>query len=92
MLDYTKKMILMGFGVLSLTQKKAEAIKKDLIKQGHISEKEGKKFVDSMLSKSKEWEKEVTKTVEKALKKYTVATINDLKRVEKKIDKLLAKK
>ena len=32
------------------------------------------------------------KEIVKALKKYTVATINDLKRVEKKIDKLLAKK
>ena len=89
MLHFTKKLMLMGLGLVATSQKKAEELKKELIKEGNLSEKEGAKFVKDILSRSREEQENLAKIIEKMFKKMNIATLKDIERVEKKIDKLL---
>ena len=47
MIELLKKGILTGIGLASLTKEKIERFGKDLIKQGHLSEIEGKELSNS---------------------------------------------
>ena len=58
----TKKMLLAGIGILSLTREKAEKITEDLIKRGEVNESESKEFVMELLDKA---EKEKNRLIEK---------------------------
>ncbi len=89
MKNLVKKVLLAGLGTIILTKEKATEIANDLIKQGDLSEKEGKKFVDELLLKSKEGQAEIAKILEKVLKNSKVATNEDVERIEKKLDQII---
>ena len=89
MLNIVRKLILIGFGAAAITQKKAEELKKELIKQGNLSENEGKKFVEDILSRNKKGQAELAKVVEKTLKKLNIADLKELEKVERKLNKIL---
>ncbi len=88
MLDLVKKAMLTGVGLAVVTKEKAEAMARELVKKGEISEKEGKEFVEEVLNKSDEarrdFEKKVEQNVQKAVTKLNFAT-------KKEMDKLVAR-
>jgi len=89
MFDLIKKTILasVGFGVM--TKEKIEELGKEMIKKGEVSEKEGKEFIDGLVKKSEEAQKEIEtkiyKMIQDSLKKMNLATKEDITRLNKKI-------
>lgn len=94
-----KRMFLAGLGTMSLSKEKAEAIVDELVKAGQIKEKEGRKLLDEMLQKAETLRKEVEQKVSSQAKvaygKLNLATLEQMKKMEKRIQQLereLAKK
>ena len=92
MLFLTKKMLLAGIGILSLTREKAEKIAEDLIKRGEINNSESKEFVMELLDKAeKEKNKLIEKIkpdIEKEIEKINYSLKDSVVNLEKKIDDL----
>ncbi len=92
MLEHLKKSLYTGFGFAILTKEKIEKAVSDLVEKGKLSEKEGKAFVEELVTKSKEsseeLEKKINDKVKETLKKLDVVTRDELKTLEKRIDKL----
>jgi len=92
MFDLIKKTILasVGFGVM--TKEKIEELGKEMIKKGEVSEKEGKEFIDGLVKKSEEAQKEIEtkiyKMIQDSLKKMNLATKEDITRLNKKIARI----
>jgi poly(hydroxyalkanoate) granule-associated protein len=97
-----KNTILAGIGVINVTKAKAEKIIDDLIKKGELDKSDRKKAVMELLEKaekstesfrSKVW-KEAEKA-QKSVKKVTAglnwATQEDLKKLERKVNRLAKK-
>ena len=89
MFDLIKKTILTGVGLAVMTRDKIEELAKELTEKGKLSEKEGKKLIDDLLTKSeqarKDLETKVEDMVRKALEKVDVATKKDIAGLEEKI-------
>ncbi len=94
-----KNTILASIGVLHVTKEKAESIIDDLIKKGELDKSDRKTAVMELLDKveksTSEFSKKVMKEADKAqknVKKATSglawATQDDLKRLEKKVNKI----
>ena len=92
MAGFLKKMILTTLGTVSLTKKSAESLVKDLVKQGDLTQNEGKKFVnDLMKSVEKEKntiEKNTEKTIRDILKKAEIPTRKEVADLKNKIEQL----
>jgi polyhydroxyalkanoate synthesis regulator phasin len=92
MFEMIQKGLLIGIGLASLTVDKAEALVKELVKKGDVSEKEGKDLVEDLLKKSEEAKKDteakMQEMVRKALDKLNVATKSELAKLEERIKKL----
>ncbi|MBD3419788.1 MAG: hypothetical protein GF398_06705 [Chitinivibrionales bacterium] len=92
MLDFIKKGIYTGVGLAYMTKEKVEETAKKLIKESNLTEAEGKKFLDDLLSKAddarKATEKMVNDAVAKALGAIDVATRNDIDKLKERISKL----
>lgn len=80
MIDLIKKALLTGVGVASLTKDKIEDLAKELIDKGKMSEQEGEKLVQEMLSRAEE-SRETVKNQTETLVKNTVTKMQ-LARVE----------
>ncbi len=96
MIKYARKFGLLGMGLLSITKKRAESMANALIKEGEISSKEGSAFVKDLLKKSevqrKELERRINREIRNSIKAMGLASKDDIKRLEKRIKKLEAKK
>ena len=92
MAGFLKKMILTTLGTVSLTKKSAESLVKDLVKQGDLTQNEGKKFVnDLMKGVEKERniiEKNTEKTIRNILKKTEIPTRKEIVDLKNKIEQL----
>lgn len=92
MIDLIKKVMFTGIGMASLTKDKIEELGKEIIKQGKLSEKEGKELLEGLLKKSEEAKKEVKEQVEKlvsdSMKRMNFATREDLMKLEEEVKKL----
>ena len=95
MAGFLKKMILTTLGTVSLTKKSAESLVKDLVKQGDLTQNEGKKFVnDLMKGVEKERniiEKNTEKTIRNILKKTEIPTRKEIVDLKNKIEQLSKK-
>jgi len=95
MFDLFKKTVLMGLGAITITKEKAEQIVDELIKKGELAKEERPKAIQDILNKAEEQEKvlftKITSEVNKAIAKLDIATKEDLKKLEKKIDELQKK-
>ncbi len=80
MIDIVKKAVLTGIGVASLTKDKIEDLAKELIVKGKMSEQEGEKLVQEMLSRAEE-SRETMKSQTESLVQSTIAKMQ-LARVE----------
>jgi polyhydroxyalkanoate synthesis regulator phasin len=94
MFENLDRLMLAGLGAISMTREKAEKIFDEYVSRGK-AEKEGragfvKEVMDSAEKTRKDVEKLVSEQVEKAVAKLNLASKADIKRLEEKVDKLLA--
>ncbi len=99
MIDLIKRAMFTGIGVASLTKEKIEDISKEFVEKGKLSEQEGKKLVDELVTQSEESKKSVQAmvegTVKTALQKMNIAgksEVEELKKEIKELKKALEKK
>lgn len=94
MIDVIKKAVLTGIGIAALTKDKIEDLAKDLIDKGKMSEQEGEKLVQEMLSRAEESRqtmKNQTETlVQKTIDKMHLARMEDIDLLKKEIETLRA--
>jgi polyhydroxyalkanoate synthesis regulator phasin len=92
MIDLLKKAVLTGIGVASLTKEKIEEVSRDFIDKGKLSEKEGEKFVEEMLSRADESKQSLKKqtecVVEATLDKMQLARASDIENLKAEIGSL----
>ena len=90
------KFLLSGLGVLVLTQEKIEQLLEELTKKGGITEKESKKLLTEIIEKGEEKKKEIEgkirEKVEIMLSQMNVATKDDIRKLEKRVEALERKR
>jgi len=92
MIELIGKTLLAGVGVLSLSQKKAEELLKEMKDQMNISEDEGRKILKKLESLAEENRAKLEQTVEtevkKAFERLGLVTKTELSALKSKITKL----
>lgn len=87
-----RKIGLLGIGIAAITKEKADAMVKELVKDGDLNKEDGKKLVNELLEKSKKGSKEletkVSRQVNDIMKKANVASKKEIKILEAKIKEL----
>jgi len=90
-----KKVIYTGVGIASAANERVQASINEWVEKGKISEEEGKKVVDDLLtdtdSKKEEVESKVRDYVETFLAKFDFPTRNEVKSLQEKLNALEAK-
>ena len=87
-----RKIFLSGLGLFAITQEKIEELVEELARIGEISWGEKEDFLGELIKRGKEQKAEVERKigdkVEKVLSGANIASKDDIKRLEKKIDEL----
>jgi polyhydroxyalkanoate synthesis regulator phasin len=99
MLDFLKRAIWIGAGLAAMTAEKIEETVREIVKRGHLTEKEGKELIDDLVEKSKKARKDlgerVENTVRDTLQRVKIPTrkeIDELKARIEQLEKALEKK
>ena len=95
MFEALDKLMLAGLGAVSMTRERAEKIFDEYVSRGKV-EKEArsgfvKEVVDTAEKTRKDFEKLISEQVHKTVDKLELATRDDIKRLEEKLDRLLGK-
>jgi polyhydroxyalkanoate synthesis regulator phasin len=95
MFETLEKLMFAGMGAVSMTREKAEKIFDEAVKKG-IAEKEQKaRFVSEMVESADKTRADLAKLVadeiRRTLSQMSLATTEDVKRLEKKVDQLLTR-
>jgi polyhydroxyalkanoate synthesis regulator phasin len=89
MFDLVKKSMLAGVGLALKAWDEVEEMAEDMVAQGKMTEKEGRKFLDELQERYAETQKKLEERVEKSvreiLKKMDVVTQDELKALKKEI-------
>jgi polyhydroxyalkanoate synthesis regulator phasin len=93
MFETLEKLMFAGMGAVSMTREKAEKIFDEAVKKG-IAEKEQKaRFVSEMVESADKTRADLAKLVadevRRTLNQMSLATTEDVKRLEQKVDQLL---
>lgn len=92
MIDLIKKAVLTGVGVASLTKEKIEDLAKELIVKGKMSEQEGEKLIEEMLSRAEEsrnsMKNQTESLVQNTIAKMQLARVEDIERLKAEVEKL----
>lgn len=92
MFETIKKVAFTGMGVAALTREKVEELAKDLIEKGKLTEKEGEKFVQEMVTRAEESKVALKEQTEKivitTLSKVPLAKESDIQELRSEIEKL----
>lgn len=96
MLDLVKKALLTGIGIASISKDKVEEIANDLMKQGNMSEKEGRKFVEEMMGYAEKSKGDIEnyinikmdKAIDKAIGRLDLVRRSDIEELQKSIKEL----
>ena len=95
MFEALDKIMLAGLGAMSMTKEKAEQIFDDYVEKGKAQREHRAGFVKDLMEQADkakaDLEKVISEQVEKAMAKQPLATKEDIKRIEAKLDQLLAK-
>ncbi len=90
--SFIRKLINTSFGFASAATKRTAETINNLIKEGKISEEEGKKILDELEKEGgeqrAEFEMELKSMMEKILKKMNIPSQGDIERLEKRLDVL----
>jgi len=91
-MDMFKRVFLAGVGALNLSRERAKAIVDELVKSGEVREKEGRILVNEMMKKAADVKDEVEATISKqmdsAYKRLNLASVDQLKKMERRIQEL----
>lgn len=94
MIELLKKTMLTGIGLAVLTKEKVEELGREMVKQGEISEKEGKEFMDDLLKQSedsrKNFESQLDKLVKNAVGRMNLATKDEIAELSERLARLEA--
>ncbi|MHC4291568.1 MAG: phasin family protein [Planctomycetota bacterium] len=95
MFETLDKIMLAGLGAMSMTKEKAEQIFDEYVEKGKAQKEQRAGFVKDMMERADkakgDLEKVIGEQTEKAMAKQPLATKDDIKRLEAKLDELLAK-
>jgi polyhydroxyalkanoate synthesis regulator phasin len=95
MFETLDKLMLAGIGAMSMTKEKAEEIFDEYVEKGKAQKDQRSGFVKDVMDQAEktktDFEEMVSEQVDKALAKMPLATKDDIKRIEDKLDQLLAK-
>ena len=95
MFETLDKIMLAGLGAMSMTKEKAEEIFDEYVEKGKAQKEHRAGFVKEVMDQAEkaktDLEKVISEQVEKAMAKQPMATKDDIKRIEAKLDQLLAK-
>jgi polyhydroxyalkanoate synthesis regulator phasin len=95
MFETLDKLMLAGLGAMSMTREKAEAIFDEYVEKGRAEKEHRAGFVQDLMDQAEKTKQDLEKMIadqfEKAMTKQPLATKEDLKRVEDKLDQLLAR-
>jgi polyhydroxyalkanoate synthesis regulator phasin len=92
MIDSIKKLGLFGLGMYAITQEKVDELVKNLVEEGEFNKEEGKKFVEDLIEKQKQQQKDfeqaVSEKVQDVFGKADLATKEEINALHKKIEDL----
>lgn len=95
MRDLLNKFVSLGLGLAVVTKEQAEKLVDELVKKGEMSRAESFAFVDDLLKKGEEAQARietlVRERVQAAVGERKWATREDVARLEKRLDALIAK-
>ena len=95
MFEALDKIMLAGLGAMSMTKEKAESIFDEYVEKGKAEKGHREGFVKEVMDHAEkakgDLEKVISEQVEKAMGKQPLATKDDIKRIEAKLEELLAK-
>ena len=95
MFETLDKLMLAGLGAMSMTKEKAEEIFDEYVEKGKAEKEQRSGFVKDLMDRAdkskKDLEKLISEQIEKAMEKQPMATKDDVKRIEAKLDQLLSK-
>ena len=95
MFETLDKVMLAGLGAMSMTREKAEQIFDEYVEKGKAQKEHRAGFVKELMDQAEKYkadlEKVVSEQLEKVMNKQPLATKDDIKRLESKLDQLLAK-
>ena len=95
MFETLDKLMLAGLGAMSMTKEKAEEIFDEYVEKGKAQKDQRSGFVKDLVDRAekskKDMEKLISEQIDKALAKQPLATKDDIKRIEAKLDQLLSK-
>ena len=96
MFEALDKLMLAGLGAVSMTREQAEKLFEEYVNRGKVEKgaRTGfvKEVVDTAEKTRKDLEKLISEQVQKAVDKLELATRDDIKRLEEKLDRLLGEK
>jgi polyhydroxyalkanoate synthesis regulator phasin len=92
MFEALDKLFLAGLGAVSMTKEKAEQIFDEYVKKGEAQRGNKNGFVKELLETAEkaraDMEKLISEQVKKAIAANPIATKEDIKRIEQKLDKI----
>ncbi|MBP7652360.1 phasin family protein [Candidatus Dependentiae bacterium] len=92
MLELLKKTVLSGIGMTMINKEKIKGICDEIVKTAKLSEEDGKKLFDELLSKSNEAKQTLEHKIEtvtsELLKKLKVPTNDEILKLNNKIEEL----
>ncbi|MDD4955827.1 MAG: hypothetical protein PHP17_07325, partial [Candidatus Omnitrophica bacterium] len=95
-MDLLRDTFNLGLGALVFSKEKADKIVSQLVKKGSLKRNEGRKLVKEIVKKGEieriNLEKGLVKIIEQTVSKLNVAAKSDIRRLEKDIRQLRAKK
>lgn len=95
MFETLDKLMLAGLGAMTMTRERAEEIFDEYVEKGKAQKDQRSGFIKDLMDRAeknrKDMEKLVEEQIEKVLTKQPLATKDDVKRIEDKLDQLLNK-
>ena len=95
MFEALDKLMLAGLGAVSMTRERAEKIFDEYVSRGKVEKEARTGFVKEVMDTAdktrKDFEKLISEQVHKTVDKLELATRDDIKRLEEKLDRLLSK-
>jgi polyhydroxyalkanoate synthesis regulator phasin len=94
--DLINKAISLGYGVAETSKEQIEKLVDDLVKKGEISRAESTGFVNELVRKSEDAQNRMKSAIRDGVKsviaELQLATKEDIERIERKLDALIAEK
>ncbi len=96
MFEALDKLTMAGLGALTMTREKAEKIFDEYVKRGELEKESRTGFIkdvmDSAEKTRKDLEKLISDEVKKTINSMDIATKEDIRHIERKLDKVLKEK